>query len=70
VGSRPGGWRIGPRRPAPKSFRLRDSLLELVTSDLTADDPIPSERELKQRFRLQDAGPAGDRSSDGRGTPL
>jgi Bacterial regulatory proteins, gntR family len=51
VGSRPGGGRIGPRSPVRKSFQLRDILLELMSSDLTADDPIPSERELKQRFR-------------------
>jgi GntR family transcriptional regulator len=51
VGSRPGGGRIGPRSPVRKSSQLRDILLELMSSDLTADDPIPSERELKQRFR-------------------
>jgi GntR family transcriptional regulator, N-acetylglucosamine utilization regulator len=36
----------------PRPSQLRDILLELMTSDLTADDPIPSERELKQRFKL------------------
>ena len=52
MGARAGGWRIDPHSPVPKYFQLRDILLELMTSDLTVDDPIPSERELKQRFRL------------------
>jgi GntR family transcriptional regulator len=52
VGARAGGWRIDPRSPVPKYFQLRDILLELMTSNLAVDDPIPSERELKQRFRL------------------
>lgn len=57
MGSRPGGWRIGPRSPVPKSFQLRDILLELMTSDLTADDRI-----RRSESSSSDSGSPGCRS--------
>jgi GntR family transcriptional regulator len=47
-----GTSQVDPRSPVPKYVQLRDLLLELVSSELAVDDPIPSERELKRRFRL------------------
>lgn len=41
---------INPRSPVPKWAQLRDILVALVESDLTPDEPIPSERELSERF--------------------
>lgn len=41
---------INPRSPVPKYLQLRDILLELIDAELSVDDPIPSERELNERF--------------------
>jgi GntR family transcriptional regulator len=41
---------INPRSPVPKWAQLRDILVSLVDSELTPDEPIPSERELSERF--------------------
>lgn len=43
---------IDPRSPVPKYFQLRDILMELISTELAVDDPIPSERELNRRFNL------------------
>jgi GntR family transcriptional regulator len=45
--------KIDPTSPVPKYFQLRGILLELIDdSELPVDAPIPSERELCQRFGL------------------
>jgi GntR family transcriptional regulator len=43
---------INPRSPVPKYHQLRDILLELVETELEPDAPIPSERELSERYDL------------------
>ena len=43
---------INPRGPVPKHQQLRDILLELIAAEITPDMPIPSERELGQRYGL------------------
>jgi GntR family transcriptional regulator len=43
---------INPRSPVPKWAQLRDILVDLVDSELTPDEPIPSERELGERFAV------------------
>jgi GntR family transcriptional regulator len=44
---------IDPTSPVPKYFQLREILLDLIEDDeLPVDAPIPSERELCQRFGL------------------
>ena len=40
------------RGPVPKYVQLRGILLELIEGELKADDPIPSERELGERFAV------------------
>lgn len=44
--------RIDPRSPVPKYHQLQEILLDLVEAELTVDAPIPSERELAERFTL------------------
>ena len=45
--------KIDPTSPVPKYFQLREILLDLIEDDeLPVDAPIPSERELCQRFGL------------------
>lgn len=45
--------RIDPRSPVPKYFQLREILLDLIEErELPFDAPIPSERELGQRYGL------------------
>jgi len=45
--------RIDPDSPVPKYFQLREILLDLIESDeLPIGAPIPSERELGQRYGL------------------
>jgi len=44
--------RIDPSSPEPKWSQLRGILLDLVADELEADRPIPSERELGDRFGL------------------
>ncbi|WP_113699869.1 GntR family transcriptional regulator [Nonomuraea lactucae] len=43
---------IGVRGPRPKYQQLRDILVEMIAKELSADDPIPSESELQERFGL------------------
>jgi GntR family transcriptional regulator len=44
---------IDPTSPVPKYLQLRESLLDLIEgSELPVDAPIPSERELCQRYGL------------------
>ncbi|HEY3868072.1 MAG TPA: GntR family transcriptional regulator [Actinocrinis sp.] len=43
---------ISPRSPVPKHRQLREILLNLIDTDLEPDAPIPSERELGERFGL------------------
>jgi GntR family transcriptional regulator len=43
---------INPRSPIPKYHQLREILLELIDSELQVDAPIPSERELAERYGL------------------
>ena len=49
-----GGISIGidHRSPVPKYSQLREILLDLVETELDADQSIPSERELSARFGL------------------
>jgi GntR family transcriptional regulator, N-acetylglucosamine utilization regulator len=47
-----GAFRIDHQSPVPKYFQLREILLDLVESELDADQAIPSERELATRFGL------------------
>lgn len=45
--------KIDPNSPVPKYFQLRGILLDLIDdAELPVDAPIPSERELCQRFGL------------------
>jgi GntR family transcriptional regulator len=45
--------KIDPTSPVPKYFQLREILLDLIEdAQLPVDAPIPSERELCQRFGL------------------
>ena len=44
--------RIDPRSPVPKYHQLQEILLDLVESELGVDAPIPSERDLADRFKL------------------
>ena len=45
--------KIDPSSPVPKYFQLREILLDLIEdAELPVDAPIPSERELCQRFGL------------------
>jgi GntR family transcriptional regulator len=46
------GARINPNSPVPKYFQLREILLDLIETELAADSPIPSERELCERYGL------------------
>ncbi|MDQ1485351.1 MAG: GntR family transcriptional regulator, N-acetylglucosamine utilization regulator [Actinomycetota bacterium] len=43
---------IDPRSPVPKYHQLQEILLELVDTALAVDAPIPSERELADRYAL------------------
>ena len=43
---------IDPRSPVPKYHQLQEILLDLVETELAVDAPIPSERELADRFNL------------------
>lgn len=43
---------INARSPVPKHVQLRTILLELIERELTADAPLPSERELCSRYGL------------------
>jgi GntR family transcriptional regulator len=43
---------INPRSPVPKYTQLHDILGSLIDSDLAPDEPIPSERELGERFAV------------------
>jgi GntR family transcriptional regulator len=43
---------IDPRSPVPKYHQLQEILLDLVETELGVDAPIPSERELADRFKL------------------
>ncbi|MEU1275363.1 GntR family transcriptional regulator [Streptomyces sp. NPDC005799] len=43
---------INPHSPLPKYTQLRGILLEMLATELEVDDPIPSERELQERFGL------------------
>jgi GntR family transcriptional regulator len=43
---------INPRSPVPKYTQLRDILASLIDTELAADEPIPSERELGERFAV------------------
>ena len=43
---------INPRSPIPKHHQLREVLLELMDGELCVDSPIPSERELAERYGL------------------
>ena len=47
-----GAVRIDHQSPVPKYFQLREILLDLVESELGADQVIPSEREMSSRFGL------------------
>jgi GntR family transcriptional regulator len=46
------GVGIDHRSPVPKYSQLREILLDLVETELDADQSIPSERELSSRFGL------------------
>jgi GntR family transcriptional regulator len=41
-----------PRSPVPKHLQLRDILLDLIEGELQPEDPIPSERELADRYTV------------------
>jgi GntR family transcriptional regulator len=43
---------INPRSPLPKYHQLRGILLQLIGSELSPDLPIPSERELQERYQV------------------
>lgn len=43
---------IDPRSSVPKYHQLQEILLDLVETELDVDAPIPSERELAERFGL------------------
>jgi GntR family transcriptional regulator len=43
---------INPRSPVPKYTQLRDIIGSLIDSELAPDEPIPSERELGERFAV------------------
>jgi len=43
---------IDPASSVPKYHQLQEILLDLVESELAVDAPIPSERELAERFHL------------------
>ena len=43
-------WAIDPLSPIPKYHQLGEILSELIATELEADNPIPSERELAERF--------------------
>jgi GntR family transcriptional regulator len=43
---------IDPCSPVPKYHQLQEILLDLVEAELGVDAPIPSERELAERFSL------------------
>lgn len=43
---------INPRSPVPKYQQLRELLLELIDTELTPESPIPSERDLVDRYAL------------------
>lgn len=43
---------IDPHSPVPKYHQLQEILLDLVETELGVDAPIPSERELAERFHL------------------
>lgn len=41
---------LDPRSPVPKHLQLRDILLDLIEGELGPEQPIPSERELAERY--------------------
>ena len=43
---------VNPRSPVPKYAQLREILVSLIEAELVPDDPIPSERELGERFAV------------------
>jgi GntR family transcriptional regulator len=43
---------INPRSPVPKYHQLREILLDMIDTELPADAPIPSERDLGVRYEL------------------
>lgn len=43
---------LDPRSPVPKHLQLRDILLDLIESELQAEEAIPSERELSERYAV------------------
>ena len=43
---------LDPRSPVPKHLQLRDILLDLIEGELQPEDPIPSERELADRYTV------------------
>ena len=43
---------IDPESPVPKYFQLQEILLELIETELTYNEMIPSERELVDRYGL------------------
>lgn len=43
---------IDPNSPVPKYHQVREILLDLISTELTFDQPIPSERELAERFSV------------------
>lgn len=44
--------KINSRGPVPKYFQLREILLDLIGTELAPEAPIPSERELADRYGL------------------
>ena len=52
AGETAGRVSIDHHSPVPKYSQLREILLDLVETELTADQSIPSERELSARFGL------------------
>jgi GntR family transcriptional regulator len=44
--------KINSRGPIPKYFQLREILLDLIDAELEPEAPIPSERELAERYGL------------------
>ena len=43
---------ISPRSPVPKHQQLREILINLIDTELEPDTPIPSERDLGERYGL------------------
>ena len=52
AGETAGKVTIDHHSPVPKYFQLREILLDLVETELSEDQSIPSERELSARFGL------------------